>query len=262
MPFNSVSVYFRLIAFCVAVGSFPTHVGRTGPGLELHGAAHGSAESADISYPLSPLPHWPAVCHATVYTDDRKISEGLLVWNCVIAFQWAASRPSGAHAAIQFCLQTLSSSLVSGGQLTQSCMRAKCCVSGRSWVQIYTHKRKPAVLTKFRLKTSIFWHITLCSPLQVNQRFGETLPLHLQSRRISGRLVYSCTLKIKATLLSEMSVGFQRAKSYPRNRPWRPIELWDVKDDTLYKQSAHRWLKVVSLTHQPHFTPQKHYYFF
>jgi hypothetical protein len=28
-------------------------------------------------------------------------------------------------------------------------------------------------------------------------------------------------------------------KSYPRNRPWRPIELWDVKDPTLSRQSAH-----------------------
>jgi hypothetical protein len=28
-------------------------------------------------------------------------------------------------------------------------------------------------------------------------------------------------------------------KSYPRNRPWRPIGLWDVKDPTLSRQSAH-----------------------
>jgi hypothetical protein len=29
--------------------------------------------------------------------------------------------------------------------------------------------------------------------------------------------------------------------SYPRNRTWGPIGLWDVKDSTLYGQSAHRW---------------------
>jgi hypothetical protein len=28
-------------------------------------------------------------------------------------------------------------------------------------------------------------------------------------------------------------------KSYPCNRPWRPIGLWDVKDPTLSRQSAH-----------------------
>jgi hypothetical protein len=27
--------------------------------------------------------------------------------------------------------------------------------------------------------------------------------------------------------------------SYPCNRPWRPIALWDVKDPTLSRQSAH-----------------------
>jgi hypothetical protein len=31
-----------------------------------------------------------------------------------------------------------------------------------------------------------------------------------------------------------------KKKSYPRYRPWRPIELWDVKDPTLSRQSAHR----------------------
>jgi hypothetical protein len=29
--------------------------------------------------------------------------------------------------------------------------------------------------------------------------------------------------------------------SHLRNRLWRPIRLWDVKDPTLFRQSAHRW---------------------
>jgi hypothetical protein len=29
--------------------------------------------------------------------------------------------------------------------------------------------------------------------------------------------------------------------SSPRNRPWRPIVLWDVENPTLSIQSAHRW---------------------
>jgi hypothetical protein len=28
-------------------------------------------------------------------------------------------------------------------------------------------------------------------------------------------------------------------KSYPCNRPWRPVGLWDVKNPTLSRQSAH-----------------------
>jgi hypothetical protein len=29
--------------------------------------------------------------------------------------------------------------------------------------------------------------------------------------------------------------------SYPCNRPWRPIGLWDVEAPTYYRQSVHRW---------------------
>jgi hypothetical protein len=53
----------------------------------------------------------------------------------------------------------------------------------------------------------------------------------------------------------------RRKVKLSRNRPWRPIGLWGVKDPTLSRQSAVDGGKVVSLTHQPRFTPQKHYYF-
>jgi hypothetical protein len=33
----------------------------------------------------------------------------------------------------------------------------------------------------------------------------------------------------------------KKSKAIPRNRPRRPIGLWDVKDLTLSRQSAHRW---------------------
>jgi hypothetical protein len=38
------------------------------------------------------------------------------------------------------------------------------------------------VLTAVVMKSSIFWDITPCSPLKVNQRFGGTYRLHLQCR--------------------------------------------------------------------------------
>jgi hypothetical protein len=45
-------------------------------------------------------------------------------------------------------------------------------------------------------------------------------------------------------------------------RPWRSIGLWDVKDLTLSRQSAHRWWEGCQpYTHTPHFTPQKHYFY-
>jgi hypothetical protein len=46
-------------------------------------------------------------------------------------------------------------------------------------------------------KSSVFWDITPCSPLKVNQRFGGTSRLHLQGRSISqarNQLPASCWL--------------------------------------------------------------------
>jgi hypothetical protein len=40
-------------------------------------------------------------------------------------------------------------------------------------------------MTDLRLKSSIFWDITPCSPLKVNQYFEEKFRLHPQGRRIS-----------------------------------------------------------------------------
>jgi hypothetical protein len=39
------------------------------------------------------------------------------------------------------------------------------------------------VLTAVVMKSTIFWDITPCSPLSVNQRFGVTYYLHLQGRK-------------------------------------------------------------------------------
>jgi hypothetical protein len=41
------------------------------------------------------------------------------------------------------------------------------------------------VLTAVFMKSSIFWDVTLCSPLKVNRRFGGTCRLHHQGQRIN-----------------------------------------------------------------------------
>jgi hypothetical protein len=63
-------------------------------------------------------------------------------------------------------------------------------------------------------------------------------------------------------VLSVTLITFSQKKvksSYPRNRPWRPIELSDVKDLTLSNNRLTDGGKVVSPTHRPPFTSQKHY---
>jgi hypothetical protein len=44
-------------------------------------------------------------------------------------------------------------------------------------------------------------------------------------------------LYTKGTQISVLKV---KRKSYPCNRPWRPIELWDAEAPTFSRQSAHR----------------------
>jgi hypothetical protein len=40
-------------------------------------------------------------------------------------------------------------------------------------------------INEYKTKSTVFWDITLCSPLNVNRRFGGTYRLYLQGRRIS-----------------------------------------------------------------------------
>jgi hypothetical protein len=40
------------------------------------------------------------------------------------------------------------------------------------------------VLTAVVMESYIFWDINLCSPLEVNQRFGRTCHLHIQGKRV------------------------------------------------------------------------------
>jgi hypothetical protein len=54
--------------------------------------------------------------------------------------------------------------------------------------------------------------------------------------------------------LTEMS------KSYSRNRPWRLIGLWYVKNPTLSRKSASRWRQGWQPYARPWSTPQKHYF--
>jgi hypothetical protein len=83
------------------------------------------------------------------------------------------------------------------------------------------------VLTAAVMKSTVFWYITPCSPMKVNERFRGTYRPYLQGRRISRAWnqtelclspaftlascsAYSSTLNIGAIDSSETSVAFQR----------------------------------------------------
>jgi hypothetical protein len=76
------------------------------------------------------------------------------------------------------------------------------------------------------MKSSVFWDITLCSPLKVNRPFGGTYRLHRQGRKICQArnqresrwkpvftlvscLAYPSTLEMEATCSSETSIDLQ-----------------------------------------------------
>jgi hypothetical protein len=95
------------------------------------------------------------------------------------------------------------------------------------------------VLTEVVMKSSILWYITSCSPLNVNQRFGGTCPLHLQGIRITcstlvSHLPYSSTLKTEVTRPPETSVDFQRTtrRYIPENRTLRGAFYFSMEKGT------------------------------
>jgi hypothetical protein len=50
----------------------------------------------------------------------------------------------------------------------------------------------------------------------------------------------TCNIKI-VKIFDSFLVAKNKRLSYPCNRPWRPIGLWDVEAPTFCRQSAHRW---------------------
>jgi hypothetical protein len=59
------------------------------------------------------------------------------------------------------------------------------------------------------------------------------------------QVMKGCFVLLKsAVLFTDFRLTFWdevKKESYPSNRPWRPIWLWDVEGPTLSRQSAHRW---------------------
>jgi hypothetical protein len=135
------------------------------------------------------------------------------------------------------------------------------------------------------MESSVFWNVTLRSPLKVNRRFGGTYRPHLQGRIIPAvslppafTLVscFACysTLNMQSTCSSEKSVDFQRTKRryIPEDRtlhnhrckvkgkvvtvlnelstmPWRRMGCGCIDPHFLDLGTSWRW--VVSFTPRP-----------
>jgi hypothetical protein len=108
---------------------------------------------------------------------------------------------------------------------------------------------------------TIIWDITPYSPLKVNQRFGGTHRLHLQSprympskkpawKKVANRAscsAYSSTLKMEAMCSSETSADFQRTtrRYIPEDSTLYNHHCENLKSYTvfLHRQVTHRYVR-------------------
>jgi hypothetical protein len=122
-------------------------------------------------------------------------------------------------------VRTSLSLLCDGSEATGSWCRLLTSIQCRcqEYVVSRTHCTRHLVVILNQLST---WTVFYCSiQLLLSVSHADlTLPMHV----MMAPLVKTCSLP-------------QMQKSYPRNRPWRPTGLRDVKDPTLFRQSAHRW---------------------
>jgi hypothetical protein len=93
------------------------------------------------------------------------------------------------------------------------------------------------------------------------QRLFSTNSAFPGDKQDTNSVLRDCSLSKPQGLVRPKGLGKFKIPHHRVSNPWRPIGLWDVKDSTLSRQLAHR-CNFDSLTHQPHFTPQKHYFFF
>jgi hypothetical protein len=94
--------------------------------------------------------------------------------------------------------------------------------------------------------SGFFFQILLFISLLISYNLGWRSPLFLFLLQVSLHIsLYLAILKcIRCVLKGTALPLFNKTKkksnqSYPRNRPWRPIGFWYVKDSTLSRQSAH-----------------------
>jgi hypothetical protein len=84
-------------------------------------------------------------------------------------------------------------------------------------------------------------------------------PIHLSHSIQWCTVTYTVekTLLNKLRQINNKGISYSK-KSYPCNRAWRPIGLWDVEAPIFSRDSQLTdGGKVVSLMHRPPFTPQE-----
>jgi hypothetical protein len=117
-------------------------------------------------------------------------------------------------------------------------------------------------VANYNMKSSIFWDITPCSPMNFNRRFGGTYRLHLQGRRISrlrsqrgsrwlhGVISQKLVLFIPSVICSlDVRPSFSlKSRFWSLDRRWslhveKPI-MTDCKTAAGPRQHSNTWFRI------------------
>jgi hypothetical protein len=99
--------------------------------------------------------------------------------------------------------------------------------------------RKGAILSCPIPTKNSFQYGVLHINIQVHKVTFYSLVFRIIPSKYFLRHCYGCYSELCFFLASSNYPGHLNGKSYPSNRPWRPIGLWDIKYPTLSRQSAH-----------------------
>jgi hypothetical protein len=98
-------------------------------------------------------------------------------------------------------------------------------------------------ISKIRIESSVTMLLVTKLSLCMSRPMMASVCTHMTKRNTDDLLWRNTTVTgtHSKMLTNWKSSLILKKKSCPCNRPWRPIGLWDVKDLTFSRQSAHRW---------------------
>jgi hypothetical protein len=118
-----------------------------------------------------------------------------------------------------------------------SALLAHSCLFWRSLLMPF--HAGPLWLWRLKKCTQVFSQATMHSGNVLPSSLGWCICLaHSKHTAPSGQMLTSLGFTGHALFLSSQ---YKRRWSYPCNRLWRPIGLWDVEAPTFSRHSAHRW---------------------
>jgi hypothetical protein len=118
---------------------------------------------------------WPRSCGWCINTHIA-VSENEFIQTCSAGCQVPCNPAYRSCSSVQWVTAIQSKIFI-----LMMLFAVVCCLNYFHFINCQISRSQISTL----LKSTIFWDITLCSPLRVNRCFGRTYCLHLQARKIN-----------------------------------------------------------------------------